>query len=225
MDTNVSNTMSLDVSRGLWGVLLAILFLVVLQSSLVKAARRRAAQGGRKVKFMDLIITCDDDNYSLSRLQFYLWTIFVVVAFGGFFMATLKIPDITTNLGLLMGVNLSSAVISTAITTWKKTPTQGTPLVTEKKDDPDFVKDIFFESKDSLDLPRTQMFIWTVISLLVFSVMVITDFINKTSTFVDGKFSLPDIPVGLVALTGLSQGAYLGTKAATKLQACDKTIN
>ncbi len=186
--------------QGLFGGLIAVLFLIALQTSLVGAARRRAGTS-RNVKFMDLIITSDDENYSLSRLQFYLWTVFIVIGFGAVFASKFQIPVIPQNLTLLMGVNLSAAVVSTAITTWKGVP----PL--DPTDKSDFVKDIFFENKGSLDLPRTQMFIWTVISLLVFSAMLI-------KTITDGNPLLPDIPSGLVALMGLSHGAYLGTKAA-----------
>lgn len=188
--------------RGSLGGMVAFLFLLSLQSALVAAARRRATQQGtnRVVKFMDLIITSEDENYSLSRLQFYLWTFFVVIGFGSVFMAKFQIPAIPQNLALLMGVNLSSSVLSTAITSAK-------PGIKQTIDPPDFVRDVFFESADSLDLPRTQMFIWTVISLLIFSVMLI-------KSFIDGSPLLPEFPLGLVALMGLSQGAYLGAKAA-----------
>lgn len=189
--------------RGLLGGFFALIFLMALQSGLVATARRYAAKSSKRIiGFMDLIITREDEKYSISRLQFYLWTAFVMIGFCAVFMATYKIPDIPQNLYLLMGVNLSAAVVSTAITLGKekgKVPVNngGTP---------GFVKDIFFEGEDSLDLARTQMFVWTIISLLAFSVMLYR-------TFRDGMPALPDIPIGLVVLMGLSQGSYLGAKA------------
>jgi hypothetical protein len=93
--------------------------------------------------------------------------------------------------------------VSTAIATHKG--------VTNKGDPPDFIKDIFFESDDSLDLPRTQMFIWTIVSLGVFTVMLIENYSGGNL-----KATLPYITSGLVALMGLSNGAYLGAKAGTK---------
>jgi hypothetical protein len=190
--------------RGLWGGFLALLFLISLQSSLVAIARRCVAKSSKRViHFMDLIITREDEKYSISRLQFYLWTVFVVIGFCAVFMATYKTPDIPQNLYLLMGVNLSAAVFSTAITLGKE---KGKTTV-NNSGTPSFVKDIFFEGEDSLDLPRTQMFVWTVISLLAFSVMLY-------KTFKDGAPALPDIPLGLVVLMGLSHGTYLGVKAA-----------
>jgi len=191
--------------RGFLGALIAFALLLALQSYLVKYARSHAAEKGTKrdVKFMDLIITSEDERYSLSRFQMYLWTVFVIIGFAAVFLATLKFPEIPQNLYLLMGVNLAAAVTSTAITTWKG------EVKKRPEGRPDFVKDIFFETEDSLDLPRTQMFAWTIVSLLAFIILLV-------KTFVDGKPSLPDIPIGLVALMGVSHGAYLGTKAATK---------
>ncbi len=70
--------------RGLLGALIAFVLLLALQSYLVKYARSRATEKGTKrdVKFMDLIITSEDERYSLSRFQMYLWTVFVIIGFA-----------------------------------------------------------------------------------------------------------------------------------------------
>lgn len=191
---------------GFLGALIAFVFLLALQTYLIKSARRRAAKTHEKrnVRFWDLIITSEDENYSLSRLQMYLWTVVVVIGFAAVFLSNLKFPKIYDNLYLLMGVNLAASVTSTAIFYGKKNGVKMPP------DQPDFVKDIFFGSKKiSLDLPRTQMFAWTIVSLCFFAIMLI-------KSFVDGKPELPDIPFGLVVLMGVSHGAYIGTKAAEK---------
>jgi Ca2+/Na+ antiporter len=195
-----------QVSQGIWGAAIAFIIIMLVQIILVKTARGRAKNEDgsykREVRFMDLIVTCEDESYSLSRLQMYLWTIIIIMGFSAVFMAnSTAIPDIHQNLYLLMGVSLASSVAATAINTIQNKPK-------DKLKKPDFIKDIFFESDDSLDLPRTQMFIWTIISMLAFVVMVVSSFNTKPV--------LPDIPTGLVALMGLSQGAYLGGKAATK---------
>lgn len=188
---------------GFLGTLIAFVFLLVLQTYLITSARKRAA-GTRNVRFWDLIITSEDENYSLSRLQMYLWTVVVVIGFAAVFLSTLGFPTIHENLYLLMGVNLAASVTSTAIFLAKKNGVR-MPL-----DQPDFVKDIFFESKKiSLDLPRTQMFVWTVVSLCFFAIKLI-------QSFKVGNPELPDIPLGLVVLMGVSHGAYIGTKATEK---------
>ena len=134
----------------------------------------------------------------------YLWTVVVVIGFAAVFLSTLGFPKIHENLYLLMGVNLAASVTSTGIFFAKSSGVR-MPL-----DQPDFVKDIFFESKKiSLDLPRTQMFVWTIVSLFYFAIKV-------TQSFVVGNPELPDLPLGLVVLMGVSHGAYIGTKATEK---------
>jgi hypothetical protein len=188
--------------RGFLGALIVFVFLLALQTYLFKSAKRRAA-GTRDVKFWDLIITSEDENYSISRFQMYLWTVVVVIGFAAVFVSTFGYPEIPQNLYLLMGVNLAASVTSTGVF-FAKNGVKITP------DSPDFVKDIFFESKKiSLDLPRTQMFVWTIVSLCYFAIRLIQSFVNGTP-------SLPDIPTGLVVLMGVSHGAYLGTKATEK---------
>lgn len=93
-------------TRGLLGAFLTFLFLIIFQGYLVKSARLRAVQTGSKrtVKFMDLIITAEDDNYSLSRLQIYLWTFFIVTGFVAVFASAGEIPTIPPNLYLLMAL-------------------------------------------------------------------------------------------------------------------------
>ena len=187
------------------GAVGAFLILFIFQLLLVHEARKRAQKPDKpnKVKLMDLIVTSEDGCYSISRLQMYLWTFAVVIGFGAVFMCGYKytIPDIPGTLYMLMGVNLAATVTSTAINTVRNKKVS--------KVEPDFWRDIFFESEDSLDLPRTQMFVWTIISLCVF-------FFLLYQKLAANNPSLPDIPTGLIVLMGLSHGAYLGTKAAAK---------
>jgi uncharacterized membrane protein len=188
---------------GFLGALIAFVLLLALQSYLIKSGRKRAA-GTRVVRFWDMIITSEDENYSLSRLQMYLWTVVVVIGFVAVFVSTRDWPTIRQNLYLLMGVNFAASVTSTGVFLAKKNEVEIPP------DQPDFVKDIFFERKKvSLDLPRTQMFVWTIVSLCFFAIKLI-------QSFVVGTPRLPDIPFGLVVLMGVSHGAYIATKATEK---------
>jgi hypothetical protein len=217
---------------GALGALISLSIILLLQTSLVQVARKKAnkTQAGRVVHFMDLVVTCEDESYSLSRLQMYIWTVAIVTGFCAVFVAIPGIPNIPDTLYMLVGVNFANAVASTAINTYKTTPPQAPPpaqvlqdqvqqpMILQQqplqqavpaqppKSTPNFVQDIFFESPDSLDLPRTQMFIWTLVSLGVFVVSVVSSFSSTPK--------LPDIGLGLVALMGISNGAYLGAKAA-----------
>lgn len=206
-------------THALLGALFALLAIIGTQSYLVRLARK-AAGDSRKVKFMDLVITCDDESYSLSRLQIYLWTLVVIIAFFAIFGATHTWPVIPPTLYILMGLNVASSVASSAIYTAYEPAPSANP---QPKTDPNFIHDIFFESNGSLDLPRTQMFAWTVILLGAFMLMVLLNFkhAGNAKTVKDAielMKTMPDIPEGLVALMGISQGAYLGTKAAKALK-------
>lgn len=197
---------------GAWGAAATFLLLLAFQTMLVWMARRAVSQSGtdRVVLFMDLIVTGDDNRYSLSRFQVYLWTVISAVAFGAASFASGKFADIPANLYLLMGVNVASSVAATAITTVKggAQPRPGGR--------PSFARDLFFESgaAGSLDLPRTQMFIWTMISAVTYVVLFAKQFPGVPGA--DGRLVLPDVPTGMLALMGISQGTYLGAKAATR---------
>jgi len=160
---------------------------------------------------MDLIVTTEDEKYSLSRFQMYLWTVLVLGAFVAVALAKPEFPDIPQNLYILMGINLAAAVTSTAINTVKTGTPPATPTTTVPAPgaQPNFVADIFFESggKASVDLPRTQMFVWTIIIAIGFIMLTI----NRLGA---GNPILPDVPTGVLVLMGISHGAYLGSKAA-----------
>jgi hypothetical protein len=190
-------------SRPVLGAIGAFLVFFIFQLLLVHKAKQQAPN--KTVRLMDLIVTSEDGCYSISRLQMYLWTVAVIMGFGAVFMykGLYTISNIPESLYILMGVNLASTVASTAINTVK---TQGKTIVPGT---PNFWNDVFFESTGSLDLPRTQMFVWTIISLCVF-------FFQLHTLLVNGDPSLPAIPSGLVVLMGISHGAYLGGKAAKK---------
>ena len=146
----------------------------------------------------------DVTAFLASRCTFgpLLWSL--VLARSSCMAISILFSDIPGTLYMLMGVNLAATVTSTAINTARNEKVS--------KVEPDFWRDIFFESEDSLDLPRTQMFVWTIISLCVFF------FKLYQLLTADNLQFLPDIPTGLVVLMGVSHGAYLGTKAAAKKQ-------
>lgn len=208
---------------GFWGAVIVVGILALLHTALFLAAAR-AAGGRRPVVFLDMIVTGDDNRYSLSRLQVYLWTVVVVVGFSALTLATGRFATIPGNVLLLLGVNLGAAVAATAITTAKNGRAQTATLATivpplpappapaPPATPPKFFRDIFCESgmPGSLDLPRAQMFLWTVITLITY----VTLFIRGFAPTLNGAPVLPDVPTEMVLLMGVSQGAYLGAKAA-----------
>jgi hypothetical protein len=188
----ISNVQSSGV-RGWLGALFAAIFLIGLQGFLISQARGRKPN----LKFFDLIVTSEDNFYSLSRFQIYIWTIWVVIAFAYVAFASCSFPTIPENVAILMGINGFTTVLSSAIVDRTK--------LKASTDPPDFYKNIFLDAKGTLDLPRTQMFIWTIVILAVH----MYSFWCKCQS---GNPSIPEVSGGLLILMGVSNGAYLGVK-------------
>lgn len=193
--------------RGWFGVGVAATLLIALQSYLAHASSKR--RGNAKVAFFDLIITGDDNRFSLSRFQIYVWTVWVVIAFAQAAFASLSLPSIGPGLAALLGINGATAAISTAIT---KPPKTTTPPARK----PSFFGDVFTGVDGTLDLPRTQMFIWTLVVLLAH----VLAFWKSANT---GEHTIPDVGPGLLILMGVSNGAYLGVKAADERRSAATT--
>jgi hypothetical protein len=179
-------------------------------------------------------------KYSLSRLQLFSWTI--VVAAGFFAMAiqqkTIDI-EIPENLLILMGFSLTASVGSQAIKSYKSNKpvrdTEGKIVYedVERKKPKRVLKvlgseerekiarhftDVFSVEEtdydDMLDMGKFQMFWWTIVALglyffMIQNALVTGEYCGDT---VVGKCSLPQVSSTIVALMGLSQGAYLATK-------------
>ncbi|HTP03646.1 MAG TPA: hypothetical protein VMM54_00645 [Nitrospirota bacterium] len=174
------------------------MFLVGLQRYLISRANKEREQ---KLKLFDLIVTSEDNRYSLSRFQIYVWTVWVVIAFAQAAFATLTFPIVPENLAILMAINGTTTVISTALTDIEKLK------LAKPAEQPVFFSDIFLDASGTLDLPRTQMFIWTMVIL-------VTHMVIFWKGCLAGRPSLPEISGGMLILMGVSQGIYLGVKAA-----------
>jgi hypothetical protein len=185
-------------TRGWLGALVAFMFLMGLQRYLISRANKEREQ---KLKLFDLIVTSEDNRYSLSRFQIYVWTVWVVIAFVQVAFATLTFPIVPENLAILMGINGTATVISTAITDIEKLK------LAKPAEQPVFFSDIFLDASGTLDLPRTQMFIWTIVIL-------VTHMVIFWKGYLAGRPSLPEVSGGMLILMGVSQGIYLGVKAA-----------
>ncbi len=186
--------------RAFWGAITTLLLLFAFQAALVHMARKNSPK--RAVSFWDLIVTTEDEKYSLSRFQYYLWFVVILISYGAVCFAKGMLANIPEGLYLLMGVNTASAVASSAITFAKGTFSSGRS--------PNFFTDLFLDTKNSLDLPRTQMFAWT-IALVVGYVLWVFRLIYAAHD--PNGLTLPQIDNGLIVLMGISHSAYLGAKA------------
>lgn len=186
--------------RAFWGAIMTLLLFFAFQATLVHLARKNSSR--RAISFWDLIVTTEDEKYSLSRFQYYLWFVVILTSYGAVCFARGILANIPEGLYLLMGVNTVSAVTSTAITFTKGTFKPGGT--------PNFFTDLFLDTKNSLDLPRTQMFTWTIVLAVGYVVWVIRLICTADNP---NELTLPQIDNGLIVLMGISHTAYLGAKA------------
>jgi len=193
-----------NASSGWFGVLVAVMFLLVIQEYLKKKANETRGDS-TKLTFLDLIVTSEDNCYSLSRFQIYVWTVWVVIAFVAIAFYSCSFPTIPSNLAILMGINGLTMALSTAIAKPQE--------ITIKQSSPSFYRDIFLDKNGTLDLPRTQMFIWTIVILMTH---IFVFWYGYYAVKPPSLPSLPDVDAGLLILMGVSNGAYLGVKATDK---------
>ncbi len=219
------------MSREIW-LFLLLVALGILAMVLVGYFKRR----GCLWLFVD-----ERGKYSLSRMQLFSWTVVVAAGFFAMAIQqkTLDI-EIPENLLILMGFSLTAAVGSQAIKSYKSSkPVRDAKgeivYEDEKKEKPKTVlkeltpeereevkrhfTDVFSVEEtgydDMLDLGKFQMFWWTVIALGLYLFMILSALATgQYCETISGKqvCSLPEISSTIVALMGLSQGAYLATK-------------
>jgi hypothetical protein len=188
-------------SRGWLGGIVILSFVFALHWIILNFANKNRA-ANEKLNFFDLIITSEDNSFSLSRFQIYIWTVWIIFAFSQAAFATLSLPSIPANIAILMGINGFTAALSTAITDKSKLT---------RSPQPDFIHDIFLDDKGTIDLPRMQMFIWTIVILIGHMTSFWAGFQKHPS-----YCTIQDVSSGLLILMGVSNGAYLGVKAAQK---------
>jgi len=144
----------------------------------------------------------ENGAYSLSKLQFYLWT---AVAVGGYLyvafarslvQGVITLPEVPDGLPGLIGISVGTSVAASAITELRGAkgfagtePSLGDLIMTG----------------GSVVAERVQFLAWTLVSIVAFVVLVGTYDPATLET-------LPPIPYSLLWLMGLSASGYLGGK-------------
>ncbi|HTI72578.1 MAG TPA: hypothetical protein VMF06_21560 [Candidatus Limnocylindria bacterium] len=182
-----------------------------------------------------IYLLCGTDGaLSLWRAQAALWTVAVGTMLLLYGLLRKEVPSIPDTLVMLMGMT----VITGGLSQWQEKKKDGALPVDGRADDPatmaipvapnsqpassdpsagakvtvaqtqpklsDLVSDINPAGVRELSITQAQLVFWTCLTIGLFVV--------KTST--EGK--LWDVPGQLVALMGISQASYLGSKLATK---------
>ncbi len=207
------------MSKEIW-LFLLIIGLGILAMVLIGYYKK----GGSFWLFVD-----ERGKYSLSRLQLFSWTIVVTAGFFAMAIQQRKLDiQIPENLLILMGFSLAAAVGAQAIKSYKickMVKNEKGELKSVLKDlsreerekEPRHFTDVFSvdetDYNDMLDLGKFQMFCWTVVALGLYFFMIWNAL--ETGQYCGNEnnvCSLPDISSTVVALMGLSQGAYLANK-------------
>jgi hypothetical protein len=153
------------------------------------------------ILFLDL----ETNTYSLSKLQFYLWTgaailTYTYLVIGRLFVQKLDFPDVPSSLPGIIAIGAGTAIGSQFVTNVRG-PKGGGP---EKPDLGDFVTSGGVAAPD-----RVQMLVWTLVGVVGFC---IATFRTEPWTI----STLPKIGDSLMLLMGISSAGYLSGKLARK---------
>ena len=130
-------------------------------------------------------------TYSLARTQMAFWFVNVVLAVLIIWAVTGSVPPITSSALGLMGIGAGTALGAVLL---DQNAADSTP-----RESISFLKDILTDGA-SIGLHRFQMMVWTVVLFFIFW------------GAVWNKLALPEFDNTLLALMGISAGAYLGFK-------------
>src|SRR5262249_49196373 len=144
--------------------------------------------------------------YSLSKLQFFLWTLTI-----GFGTAALlaqndfEIPSTAWHASLFVALGFSSlTAISAKVITSRQVALSET---TKSTGEPDF-RQFLLDDSSHPDLSKFQMLFWTIVAIVAFLG-------ELQGTLQSTPPTLPDISSLFLVLMGLAQGTYVGTKLVT----------
>lgn len=160
-----------------------------------------------------------DNRYSNSKFQMTIWIFtgifsYVTLFFQRYFASTdlmsfssmINIPE---NLGILMGISAGSFVSAKAITSSQVSSGAITKL---KAANPSLL-DLITDDNKLIDLGDLQMFSWTLIGALIYLLNFYRMWLYMDPSV---EVSLPTIDSSILALTGVSQAAYIGKKLVAK---------
>lgn len=196
-----------SMGRGSAALVSAVVALVL---ALVPLALLGFLKGGytidrEKYKLRLLFLDPETDTYSLSKLQFYLWTNAALFSYTYFFVSRVWVqyatwPDVPGTLPGIIAVAAGTSIGSQFITSAKGSKGAGSV-------EPGFAD--FITSGGVVAPDRLQMLLWTLFGVGAFFVAVLQ---QHPGTMTD----LPPIPEHLLYLMGLSSAGYLGGKMARK---------
>ncbi|MDQ6975129.1 MAG: hypothetical protein Q9M22_01035 [Mariprofundaceae bacterium] len=194
------------------GIVLNTLFLLLGILIFIVAVAARSQGGWLQV--VDLL--CEPNGkLSLSKVQMAVWTVVIVAIVYAFSLSKLTIPEIPATLLLLMGASYATR----AMVKWQGgKPSQETlddvpATSTVKVHNSPRLSHLICDDSGKLSLPRAQMLMWTVLSVVLFIM----------KSLLDGH--MWHVPIELVFLMGMSQLGYaIPSMNASKKSELSKTL-
>jgi len=188
------------IESGVIALLLAVLPLLLLGS--VKDSYTISKEA---YKLRLLFLDPETNSYSLSKLQFYLWTVAALFSYAYLFISRVHVqntiwPDVPPNLPGVIAIAAGTTVSSVLVTASKGSKGAGPAQ-------PGFAD--FITSGGVVAPDRVQMLLWTLFGVGAFIVTTLAQSPAEIQT-------LPTIPDNFLYLMGLSSAGYLGGKLARK---------
>jgi len=152
-----------------------------------------------------LLTEADTNSYSLSRLQFMLWTAVSIYAYTYLWVAHIFVqgcpglPDYSQHFPWEVLLSAGTTVASQASKGIVGTKGGG-PIKPQLSD--------LISAGGSVAPGRVQFFSWTLVSITAYLSSVLT-------TDPRAVHLLPDVPTGLLSISGISAGAYLSARAVS----------
>jgi hypothetical protein len=162
---------------------------------------------GRKYSILSaLFLDQETETYSLSRLQFFIWTAVAILTYLYLLLSRslvqghFEFVDVPSGLPGIILISGGTTVMAQAIT--KSKGSKGAGEIHPSLAD--------LVSTGGVVVPeRFQFFIWTILGAAAFVFIV---FLNDPGTIQD----LPSVPSGFLQLMGVSSAGYLGGKIARR---------
>ncbi|SPF46436.1 hypothetical protein SBA4_3530009 [Candidatus Sulfopaludibacter sp. SbA4] len=160
---------------------------------------------GENYKWSLLFLDQQTDTYSLSKFQFYLWTLAAIFTYAYLYISKVFVqggywPDIPGTLPGIVGIGAGTAIGSQVVTAANGAKGSG-------PEKPGFLD--FITSGGAVAADRIQMFLWTLFGVGAFCLGVL----QKSPGTITAIQPVPD---GMMYMMGLSSVGYLGGKMARK---------
>ncbi len=193
------------------GIAFNSLLLLLAILLFITAVAARSQGGWWKV----VHLLCEPNGkLSLSKVQMAVWTVVIVAVVYAFSLSKMAIPEIPPTLLLLMGASYATRAMvkwqgrKTTKQTEDNTPADTSEIIHNSPR----LSHLICDSSGQLSLPRAQMLMWTVLSVVLFIM----------KSLLDGH--MWHVPIELVALMGMSQLGYaIPSMNANKKSVEDKT--